>query len=543
MYIKLFTILSLLVSGLSVSVQQPGNPGEILVRMNSDHSIQQLLTDHGKSNFSKSKPSFKLNRIVYDPYHIYLLDYDPVLYQAQEIKDYLNAHPDVISIQLNRKASSRGTTPNDPFYEEQWHLDKVDLPDLWDITTGGITATGDTIVVAILDGGCNPAHEDIQPNHWVNRAEIPNDGIDNDNNGYIDDYNGLNIKTKRDNIPDSNHGCEVAGIIGARGDNDAGVTGVNWQVKLMQVSGTEYPDEIVEAYLYVLDMKKRYLESNGTDGAFVVATNFSLGTDTTFCEEESLWGEVYDSLGYYGVVSVGATSNKYDVNVDLRGDLPTSCPSDYLISVTNTDQFDRRVNGAAFGKINIDLAAPGVGLYTTRRNGRYRTTGAGTSYSTPMVAGVVALLYSIPQPDLMELANSDPKAAASMVRRAILDGVTPASDLEGITVTGGRLNAFGSLLALLENFGTKSGQLSIELIRPNPVAKNNYLEVCVRRPKLKQYDIKVYNSLGQLLLTEQIEEDVTDPFKRIYIPEWSAGIYYLTVENAQNITSSSFVVY
>ena len=135
----------------------------------------------------------------------------------------------------------------------------IDADSAWAISTGGLTALGDTIVVCVIDGGIDLNHDDLTPNRWINYAEIPNNGIDDDNNGFVDDRLGWNTGAGNDNISGSSHGTAVAGIIGAKGDNGTGVAGVNWDVKLMIVrGGSGVESEVLEAYTYPLNLRKKY---------------------------------------------------------------------------------------------------------------------------------------------------------------------------------------------------------------------------------------------------------------------------------------------
>src|SRR5690606_1454004 len=110
-----------------------------------------------------------------------------------------------------------------------------------------------------------------------NHGEIPGDGIDNDQNGYTDDYLGLNVQTDNDQHASDVHGTAVAGIIGAQGGNQKGVCGINWNVKLLLISGIERESDIIEGYQYATALRNTYRNSGGTQGAFVVATSLSAG--------------------------------------------------------------------------------------------------------------------------------------------------------------------------------------------------------------------------------------------------------------------------
>ena len=289
-------------------------------------------------------------------------------------------------------------------------------------------------------------------NLWKNHAEIPDNGIDDDNNGYVDDYHGWDTGSNSDNVGDGGgHGTPVAGIVGAKGNNGVGVAGVNWDVKVMIVQGgTGVESEVLQAYSYALVARQRYNETNGTEGAFVVSTNASWGVDFGQPEDAPLWCSFYDTLGVHGILNCGATING-NQNIDEVGDLPTACPSDYMIAVTNMNWNDIKVQGAGYGLETIDLGAFGANTWTTSVSS-YGSFG-GTSGATPHVTGTIALMYSAPCPLLSGLAKSDPEAAAALVREYILDTVDPNESLEGITTTGGRLNVANAMNELMANCG------------------------------------------------------------------------------------------
>ncbi|MCB0680027.1 MAG: S8 family serine peptidase, partial [Saprospiraceae bacterium] len=113
----------------------------------------------------------------------------------------------------------------------------IDATEAWDHTTGGLTPAGDTIVVAVIDDGTDPDHPDLAANLWRNYAEIPYNNIDDDDNGYIDDHWGWNVSAGIDLVQFGSHGVKVSGLIGAVGDNQTGIAGVNWDVKILNVVG------------------------------------------------------------------------------------------------------------------------------------------------------------------------------------------------------------------------------------------------------------------------------------------------------------------
>jgi serine protease len=289
-------------------------------------------------------------------------------------------------------------------------------------------------------------------NNWINHGEIPNNGTDDDGNGYIDDYLGWDPVNDNDNIDGGSHGVNVAGMIGAVGNNSTGCVGVNWGVKIMNMTYGNINDEaqVIEAYTYPLVMRNMYEANGGLKGAYVVATNSSWGINNGDPADAPLWCAFYDTLGAAGILSCGATANN-NVNIDVVGDLPTACASEYMVSVTATNNNDVRTF-SAYGATTVDLGAPGEDVYTTASGGGYTTT-SGTSFASPATAGAIALVYSSPCASLAAISHSDPALAAQMVRDAIFNGVDPIANLVGECVTGGRLNTRNAIDEIMNNCG------------------------------------------------------------------------------------------
>ena len=367
-------------------------------------------------------------------------------------------HPHVQVAQFEHFITDRVTVPNDPGFGQQWHHVEsgdhdIDSDEAWDITTGGSTAAGDRIVVAVLEtGGSNFNHTDLIGNHWVNIHETPDNGLDDDGNGYVDDYNGWNTTAGTDNVAGGGHGTSVSGMIGATGDNGLGGVGVNWDVEIMQIDIANGLTEsnVLAGYEYARAMRALYNDTDGSKGAFIVVTNASWGIDSADPADFPVWCEFYDALGEEGVLNCGATTNS-PLNVDVQGDMPTACASDFMISVTATDDNDVRTF-SGYGATTIDLGAPGDNVYLPAGNANYSLT-SGTSFASPCVAGAVALVYSAPCTELAALAVANPAAAALLVRSYILDGVDPVDNLTSETVTGGRLNVYNALALALGNCG------------------------------------------------------------------------------------------
>ncbi len=427
---------------------------QLIAKIDSGYQIENVKT-------SMTKLGFSLDEILVRKLNIYLIKISDNRYENLEnALSELKKMQEVIYAQFDHKVNER-LIPNDTNFSQMWDMHNeggagsvedadIDAPEAWDITTGGLTTLGDEIVVAVVDGGVDINHEDLVDNIWVNENEIPGNGIDDDNNGYIDDINGWDAYSNDNSIPSNNHGTHVSGTIGAKGDNSTDVVGVNWDVKIMAVAGSTSSTSVVSiAYGYVLDQKTLYLQSEGEFGANVVATNSSFGIDYANCNSGSypVWNDLYDSMGEVGILSAAATING-NQNVDNIGDVPTGCSSEFMVSVTNTTKMDEKYGNAGYGAETIDLGAPGTSICSTVNGNGVSCSYTGTSMATPHVAGAIGLLHSAASPDIAQQYKDDPAGTALLIRDAMFETVDILPSLETVTVSGGRLNIYNAVLAL-----------------------------------------------------------------------------------------------
>lgn len=435
-------------SPLLLKAQGPAHiPGEVLMMLTPEGSAEKVADD--LRTWKGVSTGMRVVRQVSKPMRTWKVQFDTNATDQVTMLRAVRSHPHVQLAQNNHQLQFRAV-PNDTEYGEQWHHQNINSEGAWDISTGGLTADGDTIVVCIIENADLP-HEDLIANAWFNHQEIPDNGEDDDVNGYVDDFRGWNPNSETDQVYGGSHGTEVAGMIGATGNNELGATGANWAVKMMVVFNSGANDEgVIASHSYPLTMRRLYNETNGEKGAFVVATNASWGINGGQPDDAPLWCAMYDSLGAEGVLNCGATANN-EVDVDEVGDLPTACPSDFMISVTATDVNDERTF-SAYGLTTIDVGAPGDDVFTTAINDEYGTT-SGTSFASPLTAGVIGLLYSAPCASLMTLVKGDPEQGALYIREKLFEGVDQVGNLPGNTVTGGRINAGNSMELIMAGCG------------------------------------------------------------------------------------------
>ena len=279
------------------------------------------------------------------------------------------------------------------------------------------------MVVADIDTGLDLGHIDFAGNIYTNPGEIPGNGIDDDANGYIDDVNGWDF-ARDDNNPNEEaicggHGTHTAGTIGAKGNNGIGVTGVNWNVKIM-------PLKIFKKYLIILCSASSADIISAIDYAAMMGVRVS---------NNSYGGGPYSQAEYDAIrasksIYVAAAGND-GTNNDVTPAYPASYNLNNIISVAATDHNDAKASFSNYGTTSVDLGAPGVDILSTTPNNTYSLFD-GTSMATPHVTGSVALL----------MAN-DPTLTNNEVKWRILKG----TDYKGLPLlTGGRLNINNSLL-------------------------------------------------------------------------------------------------
>jgi subtilisin family serine protease len=343
------------------------------------------------------------------------------------------ANPNVLYAEPNGRVQTM-QTPSDPSFSSLYGLHNtgqtggtpdadIDAPEAWNITTGNSNT-----LVAVIDTGIDYTHPDLAANIWTNPGEIPDNFTDDDGNGYVDDVHGYDFAYgDSDPFDDNYHGTHVAGTIGAVGNNDAGVVGVNWTakiaaVKFLDADGYGSWEGAVAAIEYAVAIGAR-VSNNSWSGQ---------GGSTA----------LYDAIaaaGAAGHLFVAAASNE-GWDADANPMYPAAYDLPNIISVAATDHNDERAYFSNWGATSVDLGAPGLDIYSTFPGNGYGYL-SGTSMATPHVTGVAALAFS--------LAGN---VSYTEIRDAILGSVDPidALSISGPTpvATGGRLNALGTLEAL-----------------------------------------------------------------------------------------------
>ena len=355
-------------------------------------------------------------------------------------------------------------TPDDPRFSDLWGLHNIgqtitrpdgtsftgtldadiDAPEAWDLQTGSLD-----VIVADIDTGVDYRHPDLAENIWTNPGEIPGNGVDDDANGFVDDYYGWDFgNNDNDPMDDMGHGTHTSGTVAAVGNNGVGVVGVAWTarimaVKFMDASGNGTFEAAANAILYASRMGARV--SNNSWGC--------QGTKTACFS-----GTVEDALGVAyqrGMLFVVAAGNSSMDNDSVQTHYPCASTVGNVLCVAATDYNDQLASFSNYGATSVDVGAPGVNVLST-----VPTVGApccsdpsgykflnGTSMATPHVAGAAALTLA-----------QFPTLTTDVLKSVITGSVDPLAGLAGITLTGGRLNANNALATLFSITGTPAVQ-------------------------------------------------------------------------------------
>ena len=467
-----------------------------------------------------------------------------------EFMSGLRKIPGIIAAQYDQKVLRRGEIiPSDVYFNQQWNIRNVGqiggkigadckASFAWSLPWKKTTAFGDTIVVAVIDDMYDTTITEID---WFrNKWDVPNNGIDDDANGYIDDHYGWNTISDDGNIQVSSisnyHGSHVSGIIGAKGNNDTGVAGIHWGVKILPIVGANVGNvsDIIQAYNYVIEQKKMYLQSGGTKGAFIVATNSSFGLDNEFPTDQPIWCAMYDSMGKYGILSAAATTNALS-DVDIMGDIPSTCASEFLIVVTSSN-FEDQHTTRGYGKIAVDISAPGEGIFSSDP-GKIFSAKSGTSFASPHLAGAVSLLFSLTNSTFINKYTTDMPTNILKIKEAIMSGVDTISALGIRNKSSGRLNLYKSgLKAMALNASvTLSNTTEQEELKIQINESNILIEVPMNYSKVTICDLT-----GRSILQQKLYSDIQN---RISKENFPPGLYLFTFEGEHNSKITKKIVF
>ncbi len=529
---KITTIL-LLVSAAGVSMeglaQSHGPNCDFLLQLKPEHNIEQwfISGDYRAGNI-------EVVELISEEMGIYLLETHYVKDRDALLEEF-KANPLSSLVQFNHhNLELRGTTPNDGNLPAQWYLDKMDATLAWDITQGGSDPDGEEYVIAVVDEGFDLSHNDLL--FYKNFLDTLGDTIDNDGNGYLNDYNGWNAYDNNGTITGRDHGTAVSGIIGARTNNGLGIAGINWSHKVLPIMGLSSNEAtVVKAYTYIYNQRKLWNETGGDTGAYIIAVNSSFGVDRQKPADYPIWCSMYDSLGSVGILSIAATANSND-DIDFWGDIPTTCPSEFLVAVTSTNRDDALSvsPSAARGLENVDIGAPGFEIYTTRNGGFYGSK-SGTSYAAPMVTGTLGLMYSAMCDSLFSEMKDQPDSLALVIRDYLLnDGVDLLDTLSDKVASGGRLNLFSAVQAVNRCFVLSDSETLEEEVRIFPNPSNGALSLNLdREMEVSLLDIRGAEHWFELLPAGEVTLDFS------YLPN---AMYFINFRNKEEVQTYKWVI-
>lgn len=462
--------------------------------------------------------------------HIYVLRFPEGTNIQQVIKEYYNTG-EIEYAEPDYKGSGGGTqvvSPNDQYYYRQWGLKNngtfslspsiagadIEMENAWNIEQGD-----STIVVGVIDTGAKLDHPEFSGRIWTNYSEIPNNGTDDDNNGYIDDVKGWDF-ANNDNTPtdDQGHGTNVTGIIGANGNNSIGYAGVDWNCKLMILKGLDNTSSGLyswwsEAIYYAVDNGAKVINmslgGSGNSTTLQNAVNYALDNNVAVvvCMMNTNSNIVYYPAGFTGVIAVGSTNSN-----DTR----------------SNPFFWSSTSGSNYGN-HISVIAPGNYIYglNYQSNTNYGSYWGGTSQATPLVAGLASLL-------LAQDPGKTPAQLKSIIETTAEDQVGSSSeDTPGWDqyYGHGRVNAFNalSLSVGINSLNFENPQFSLF---PNPATK----DFTIMFPSTTK-QIEIFNSLGESVQKKYFNGETLHHFQL-----QNNGIYYVQIITDIQTISKKLIV-
>ena len=425
-------ITPFLLLSLNAALAYDLTPGELIVKLKPGKTLPKLANVKSVQNLFENV--YILRTADLQNVEKLLKNNSAVIYTERNHR----SEKSVLPLPDKSSAITSGSIPlmdsqfNDPLVGKVWSfLDSnkngVSVNEAY--KTFGTTNTT-PVIVAVVDTGVDVFHEDLKNNIWINKNEIPNNGIDDDNNGYIDDIHGINTLVRDSNgkatmdLKDTHsHGTHVSGTIAAAQNNGIGIAGIASNVKIMGIrtvpnSADETDVDVAEAFVYA-----------ARNGAKIINCSFGKSVN----EGRQL---IPDTLKYigdkYGVLVIAAAGNDSD-DIDKNPTYPASFDSENLLIVASTTNRGKMSSFSNFGKINVDVAAPGSNVYSTVPGNQYESM-SGTSMATPTTVGVAA-----------EILSHNSNLTVPQLKNILINSVTKIGSFKDKMVSGGRIDLLKGL--------------------------------------------------------------------------------------------------
>ena len=398
------------------------------VSMCSD-SFEELNISDARCIFGDDASSISLFSDKTEPI-IYVLDLEnPSRENVIDTIEKLKAMPNIEYAEPNYNVYEF-SEPNDTYYQnrKQAVLDLIGAKKLWDFDIDC-----SDVAVGVMDSGIQTNHEDLIDNIWVNTREIVGDGIDNDGNGYIDDIYGWNCGDSNGDVSYvDEHGVHVAGIVSAATNNSKGVASIARNAKIASIK--IFNSSKNTKLSYIID-GINYAKKNDIN-----IINCSFGGTGWGSTSVSIVKSAIEAVpNMFFVIAAGNTTSFSEADNDKVAVYPSQFTKDLdnVISVANTTSSDELNGKSHYGAKSVDIAAPGTDIYSTIPTNSYKVM-SGTSMSTPMVTSTVAVMRAI-----------NPNISAKEIKETLCSSSDKLSALTGKVISGGRLNAYNAVKAIM----------------------------------------------------------------------------------------------
>lgn len=405
-------------------------PNELVVKLKPGQTFPNLKNIKSVQNLFENVYILRTSDLA--SVEAQLKNHSAVIYTERNYHSERTSLPTPMAGSIIEKKLNSDSQFNDPQVGKIWSFNDAQKNGVSVNSAYKTYGTSNTtpVIVAVVDTGVDVQHEDLKDVIWINTSEIAGNGIDDDNNGYIDDINGINTLVRDSagkatvNIKDTHsHGTHVSGTIGARQNNGIGIAGIASNVKIMGIrtvpnDGDETDIDVAEAFVYA-----------ARNGAKIINCSFGKSSN----EGRQLIPDTLKYIGEkYGVLVIAAAGNDSS-DIDKNPTYPASHPSENLLIIASTQSNGRMSGFSNYGVIGVDVAAPGSNVFSTTPGNRYESM-SGTSMATPTTVGVAA-----------EILSHNPDLSVSQLKEVLIKSVTKIDSFKNKMVAGGRIDLLTGL--------------------------------------------------------------------------------------------------